>query len=70
MKKDRHTLSVFLFIRQVLVDNKASERVVRNVKVKQKVSGQFKKIRAAQNFAKIRSVIDTTIKNGRNTITA
>ena len=60
MKRERQTLFVFLFIEQVPADNNASERAIRNVKVKQKISGQFKKIETAQNFAKIRSVIDTT----------
>ncbi len=43
---------------------------IRNVKVKQKISGQFKVEQAAQNFAKIRSVIDTTLKNGLNLLEA
>ena len=68
MKRERQTLFVFLFLEQVPFDNNASERAIRNVKVKQKISGQFKKVQAAQNFAKIRSVIDTTIKNGMNVI--
>jgi transposase len=49
-------------------DNNGSERAVRNVKVKQKISGQFKLGKTAQNFAQIRSVIDTTIKNGLNVL--
>jgi transposase len=61
-------LFTFLFIEDVPPDNNASERAIRNVKVKQKVSGQFKIEQAAQNFAKIRSVIDTTIKNGFNVL--
>ncbi|MGY0407268.1 MAG: IS66 family transposase, partial [Polaribacter sp.] len=61
---------VFLFIQQVPADNNASERAVRNVKVKQKISEQFKKVKTAQNFAQIRSVIDTTIKNDMNIILA
>ena len=44
-------------------DNNASERAIRNIKVKQKISGQFKIEQTAQNFAQIRSVIDTIIKN-------
>ena len=51
-------------------DNNASERAIRNVKVKQKISGQFKTNKAAQNFAKIRSVIDKTIKNSCNVVQA
>lgn len=44
-------------------DNNGSERAIRNVKVKQKVSGQFKTIDGANQFAIIRSVMDTCIKN-------
>jgi transposase len=51
-------------------DNNGSERAVRNIKVKQKISGQFKIEKTAQNFAQIRSVIDTTIKNGLNVLDA
>ncbi len=53
---------------EVPPDNNASERAIRNVKVKQKISGQFKKEQSAQNFAKIRLIIDTTIKNGLNVL--
>ena len=70
IKREQQTLFVFLFLKKVPADNNASERAIRNVKVKQKISGQFKKIETAQNFAKIRSVIDTTIKNGMNIIAA
>lgn len=70
MCREREHLFTFLFIGDVPPDNNASERAIRNVKVKQKISGQFKTERAAQNFAKIRSVIDTTIKNGMNVLDA
>jgi len=66
MLRDRDHIFTFLFIPEVPPDNNASERAIRNIKVKQKISGQFKVEKAAQNFAKIRSVIDTTIKNGMN----
>ena len=56
----------FLFFLEISPDNNASERAIRNIKVKQKISGQFKIINAAQNFAMIRSVIDTIIKNDQN----
>ncbi|MDR0749206.1 MAG: transposase, partial [Tannerellaceae bacterium] len=52
----------------VPADNNASERAIRNVKVKTKVSGQFrnKDGKGADRFARIRSVIDTTVKNGHD----
>lgn len=50
--------------------NNASERAIRNVKVKQKVSGQFKTENEAQHYAVIRSVTDTCIKNGQNVLAA
>lgn len=70
MCRESEQLFVFLYIEEVPPDNNASERAIRNVKVKQKISGQFKTEQAAQNFAKIRSVIDTTIKNGMNVLEA
>ena len=70
MRKERQHIFTFLFIADVPPDNNASERAIRNVKVKQKISGQFKVEQAAHNFAKIRSVIDTTIKNGLNVLQA
>lgn len=70
MCRERQHLFTFLFIEDVPPDNNASERAIRNVKVKQKISGQFKNERTAQNFAKIRSVIDTTIKNEMNVLEA
>ena len=66
MLRDKEHIFTFLFIPEVPPDNNASERAIRNIKVKQKISGQFKIEKAAQNFAKIRSVIDTTIKNRMN----
>ena len=68
MCREGQHLFTFLYLPKVPPDNNASERAIRNIKVKQKISGQFKIEQAAQNFAKIRSVIDTTIKNGRNVL--
>ena len=70
MGRERQHLFTFLFMAEVPPDNNSSERAIRNVKVKQKISGQFKIEQAAKNFAKIRSVIDTTIKNGCNVLDA
>jgi len=62
LKKYRENLFVFLYHEQVPADNNGSERAIRNVKVKQKISGQFKSFRGAQNFVTLRSLIDTLIK--------
>lgn len=56
-------LFTFLHHQYVPADNNSSERAIRNVKVKQKVSCQFKSYNGARCFAIIRSVIDTCIKN-------
>lgn len=56
----------FLLQHNVPPDNNGSERAIRNIKVKQKISGQFKTMEAANAFAILRSVIDTTIKSGNN----
>ncbi len=45
-------------------DNNGSERGIRNVRVKQKVSGQFKS--GQHVFCILRSVIDTLIKRGHS----
>ena len=67
---DKKHVFTFLFVEQITPDNNASERAIRNIKVKQKISGQFKTVKGAQNFAIIRSVIDTTIKNSENVLDA
>lgn len=45
-------------------DNNASERAIRNIKVKQKVSGEFRSDRGADIFAVFRSIVDTVLKRG------
>jgi transposase len=47
-------------------DNNGSERAFRNVKLKIKISGLFRTFRGAQEYAVVRSVMDTTLKNGGN----
>lgn len=63
MVKLRHALFPCLYHELVPFDNNASERAFRMVKVKGKISGQFKSLQS--EFAIIRSVIDTAIKNGQ-----
>ena len=60
----------FLHHPKVPPDNNGSERAIRNIKVKQKISGQFKSVKGAISFAIIRSVIDTAIKSGQNVLNA
>jgi hypothetical protein len=60
----------FLLQSKVAPDNNGSERAIRNIKVKQKISGQFKNLHTANIFAVLRSIIDTTIKNGKNVLNA
>jgi transposase len=64
MVKLRQALFPFLYDHRIPFDNNGSERAIRNVKVKLKVSGQFKSLQ--QEYAIIRSVIDTAIKNGQS----
>lgn len=66
----RDHIFTFLYHHDVPPDNNGSERAIRNVKVKQKISGQFKIFEAAENFAILRSIIDTAIKNGQNVFLA
>jgi transposase len=70
----KHRASILTFLDHKIVppDNNASERAIRNVKVKTKVSGQFrnKDGKGADRYAKIRSVVDTNIKNGQDVYTA
>jgi transposase len=72
LRKHRTGILTFLYHELVPPDNNASERAIRNVKVKTKVSGQFrnKDGKGADRYAKIRSVIDTTIKNGQDVYAA
>lgn len=63
-------LLTFLHHEKVPADNNSSERAIRNVKVKQKVSCQFKTLEGAKYFAIIRSVIDTCIKNSSDVFSA
>jgi transposase len=58
----------FLYDPKVPPDNNGAERAIRNIKVKQKISGQFKSDEGADSFATLRSLIDTTIKSGQNVL--
>jgi hypothetical protein len=66
MIKNRNHLFTCLYNLEVPPDNNASERAIRIIKVKQKVSGQFKTGQHA--FCVIRSVIDSLIKRNLEVI--
>lgn len=66
MIKHRNHLFTCLYNLEVPPDNNASERAIRNVKVKQKISGQFKS--GQDTFCILRSVIDTLIKRNREVL--
>ncbi len=66
LKKRRNQLFTFLYYQEVPFDNNGSEQAIRNVKVKQKVSGSFRSERGAEIFAILRSVFDTINKKGGN----
>lgn len=68
--KHQQYILYFLYHPKVPPDNNGSERAIRNIKVKQKISGQFKSDEGADGFAILRSVIDTTIKSGQNVLNA
>jgi transposase len=68
LRKYRDSLLTFLHYNKVPPDNNASERAVRNIKVKQKISGQFKSSQGADDFCVIRSIIDTLIKRSQNVL--
>jgi len=61
--KNKDSIWNFLRYQYVPPDNNGSERAIRNIKVKQKISGQFKSFQGGQHFAVVRSVIDTIIKS-------
>lgn len=63
LRKHREYLFTFLYNHNVPPDNNASERAIRNIKVKQKISGQFKSTDGAFGFAVLRSITDTVMKN-------
>ena len=68
--KYRDYIFPFLYHPEVPAHNNDSERAIRNIKIKQKISGQFKTLSSAENFAILRSIIDTSIKNGQNVLAA
>ena len=65
-RKARDKIFTFLLYPNVPPDNNGSERAIRNVKVKQKVSGTFMSRTGGKIFARIKGYISTVKKNGLN----
>ena len=64
--KVKDYLFTFLSDLSVPFDNNASERGVRKIKVKQKISGCFRTDNGADDFAKLHSIVETAMKNGHS----
>ena len=56
--------------RDVPPDNNASERSLRPVKTKLKVSGQFKSTEGAHQYATLQSIVQTARKCGQDPLVA
>ena len=61
--KHKEHIFQFLEYEDVPYDNNGSERAIRPLKVKQKVSGQFKPDDSAAAFCQLYSIVDTAKKN-------
>ena len=61
----KHNEHLFAFLEHAGVpyDNNSSERTIRPLKVKQKVSGMFKSEHGADAFCQLHSIVDTAKKN-------
>ena len=68
LRKLRDSILLFLYHPKIPPDNNGSERSIRNIKVKQKISGQFKSTEGARIYAVNRSVIDTIIKSNQKVL--
>ena len=66
LRKYKEHVFKFLFNPEVPYENNASERAVRNLKVKQKVSGMFKSNTGADTYCQIQSLTQTAKKNNQN----
>ena len=67
-----HPDSILAFMRDFAVpfDNNQSERDLRMMKLRQKISGTFRSFQALVNFCRIRSYVSTARKHGLNALDA
>ena len=66
LTKARDKIFTFLLYPNVPAHNNDSEKAIRNIKVKLKVSQQFKSPQGAIDYANLRSIVDTSRKRGMN----
>lgn len=66
LNKKKDFILTFLKTEGVPPDNNASERAIRPVKTKLKVSGQFKTMDGAEAYANLHSIVQTARKNGQD----
>ena len=68
--KIKDYITTCLYYPDVPAENNFCERSIRNVKLKLKVSTNLRSMQGAENYAIIRSIIDTSILQGKNVWTA
>ena len=66
LNKKKDFILTFLNTEGVPPDNNASERAIRPVKTKLKVSGHFKAMDGAEAYANLHSIVQTARKNGQD----
>ena len=70
LAKSKHQLVVCLTVAEVPPDNNASERLLKPLKIKMKVSGTLRSVKGAEVCLALRSIIATAIKQGVDIVEA